>query len=227
MPIVNPDYAISAVADVDAVPEILAFYEKHRTKGVRKVNYDEVKKLVEDGLFYVARSTEDDSIVATVYVSEQKNATGTLEYEIGGGLVGEEHRSAGLSKCLGVCAIAAQRLATPRDKDSNDAMPTLIARVECSNKAPIRQALRALGFKRKRVRKIKDKPGLDDMQKDADGNVCVEEFEFDDAKLEQRLADALSYRDDGVLTTHPVRKTVRIDVHALNPNAFGDPLRDS
>src|SRR5215831_19723395 len=99
MPIVNPDYAISAVADVDAVPEILAFYEKHRTKGVRKVNYDEVKKLVEDGLFYIARSTDDGSIVATVYVSEQKTSDGTLEFEIGGGLVAEAHRSAGLSKC--------------------------------------------------------------------------------------------------------------------------------
>jgi hypothetical protein len=226
MPIDNPDYVVKAVVDVDDVPEILAFYQKHGTKGVRKVSADEMKTLVESGLFYVARSTLDGSIVAATYLSEQQNESGQLEYEIGGGLVAKGHRDCNLAKCLGACAIAAQRLTIPREKDNAGMAPPIIGRVECSNKAPVREALIGLGFEMKRKRKIKGKPGLDEMPKDSDGNVCVEEFEFNDTNLSQRVKEVLGYREDGILTTGQVKKTVRIDVHALNANDFADPLRD-
>jgi hypothetical protein len=226
MPAGSPGYTLSAATKAGDVASILAFFASQEAPGVRKLERAEVQQLVDDGLFYVARSIDNGAIVATTYLREQATGNGGVEYEIGGGLVAKEHQQSGLMKCLGVCAIVAQRLETPRDKASGDRVPRIVGRVECSNPAPIRHLLLKVGFKGPSRTSIKadGKPGLQEMPKDENGEVCVDEFEFDDATLAQRVEETLHYRDTGELRRSGAERVV-IDIEFLKPDGTSDPLQ--
>lgn len=220
----TPAYKVRGATQAGDVQDILDFFDAEASGDIRRLARDEVEQLVVDGLFYVARSGIDGRIVATTYLSRQRTDRGDTEYEIGGGLVAHGHRRAGLMECLGVCAIAAQRIATMPPSGGRP-LP-IVGRVGCSNSAPIRPLLAKLGFKALGQRSMAagSKPGLQHMPQDASGGICIEEFEFDDATLPQLLQQVLDYRQTGLLPGRPERVVVEIDILLADPT--GDPLQD-
>jgi hypothetical protein len=221
----KPDYVIER-RDIGLVPEILDFFKKNPANGLREMDEKELAELVKKGLFFVARKGEGGPIVGTVYFSEQVKSGARREYEMGGGLVARKERQKGLIECLGVCAISAFRLESRRSAADASSPVAIVGRVEASNKTRIREVLTGLGFESAGTGLIDpgDKPGLTLMPKNKDGLVNVDEFIFDEAKLKDRVREAIKYRDTCALNDEGA--TVHVAVGSLNADDDGDPLRE-
>jgi len=125
-------------------------------------------------------------------------------------------------KCLGLCMIAAACL---ESQGSHGAVPRILGRVECSNPSPIRHLLLNIGFAANGRKAIAatSKPGMQHMPQQG-GNVCVDEFEFQQVSLCSCLRATEQYRDSGILSS---KYTVAIEVHSLKANRWGDPLKET
>lgn len=219
-----PDYVIEAATRATMVAEILAFYRANPEPGIRVLDEAEVAQLVADGAFYVAREGAGGPLVGTVYFSAQGLVDERPEYEIGGGLVTAAHRKSGLVRCMAVCGLVAFRLSVRRSETDPGTDVAIVGRVEKSNTAPVRQVLTGLGFDLVGERRIdtRGKKGLLDMPADEHGFVTVDQFEFNEANLIDRVRETLAYRDAGVVGKSG--KTVSIAIPALLPQVGGDPL---
>lgn len=218
------DYVIESASDVALVPEILQFFSDNESPGIRAVDFDEVRQLVEDGLFFIARHGEDGPIVGTVYFSEQSSGS-RVEYEIGGGLVALAHRRTGLVKCMAVCALVAFRMGLRRSSSDPGTDVAIVGRVEKSNAAPVRPLLTGIGFRSTGESFVDPatKPGLEKMPTDSGGFVIIDEFVFEEENLLQRVREAIAYRDTSELGKD--NKTVRIAIRTLTAASDGDALK--
>jgi RimJ/RimL family protein N-acetyltransferase len=219
----NHDYTISN-AHPDAAEEIYRFFRANPEPGIRQVALDEIAALIDRGCFYVARDARG-AIVGTVYLQSAYSDDGT-EVEFGGGLVARAHRDGGLAYALADCALAAHMVAAYRTPNGAPPALRVVGRVLQSNRAPV-ALLKRLGFEFRQHTRIEaaQKPGLQNMEQDADGRIAIDEYEFSGAHLGNCVDRVRALRDGGVLRgKHGQQRTVGIDVFALRRHNGFDPL---
>lgn len=223
--VAKPDYIIKVAEGDAAVAEIARFMDRNSAPGLRALPEQEITDLVAAGVFYLAEHVASGQIVGTIYFSYQGEHKRRLEFEMGGGLVAKAHRETRLATCMAACGLVAFRLAVQRSETDWGTDVTIVGRVLKSNPTRVRKVLQRLGFRPAGLRYLdpRSKPGLLSMLTGNQRRVVVEQFEFDESQLVNRVRKVREYRDKGLLRKGG--KTVRIDVPILLPQAGGDALK--
>jgi hypothetical protein len=163
---------VSTAVDRDFTGLYQFLFEKPHGN-IRKRNEQEVRQMINAGLFLLAKRGDNGRIVGVCYV-ETPESTAEKVYEFGGAFVDPEHRGLGLFRILGRVAIINQFVM------EKPAEP-LIGHVLVGNAGP-RSGLEDLGFRISQSHvgfQPAGYPGLEHMETDEDGYVYADIYGYE------------------------------------------------
>jgi hypothetical protein len=202
-------------AKEDDFDQLYAFVFDKPDPNVMKRSPGEVRKMVEDGLFFIVINDKTHRIVGCCYV----RADSAELFEFGGAFVDKKYRDNGIFRLLGLSAIISHFLGQPDTP--------LIAHVVSGNPKPV-NSLKSLMFKRTQEAQPYHKSiflgGADHMEIDANGYILGDTYEFQRDRLLELAREAEDF--PGYVDAKAGRSKVNIDLPTFDRETVRD-LRKS